>query len=61
MIFVCHVTMQDQVIRGCMTLWHCDGGDMFLVGAKEDSRCYRFNPPSLLITKGHGLKAHSIY
>ena len=53
--------MQDQVIRGCMTLWHCDGGDMFLVGAKEDSRCYRFNPPSLLITKGHGLKAHSIY
>ena len=44
---------------------HCGSGDiMFLVAEEENSRCSRFtppllfNPPLLLISKGHGLKAH---
>ena len=46
---------------------HCGSGDiMFLVAEEEISRCSRFNqpllfnPPLLLISKGHGLKAHGI-
>ena len=42
---------------------HCGSGDiMFLVTEKENSRCLSsgFNPPLLFISKGHGLKAHSI-
>ena len=45
---------------------HCGSGDMFLVAEEENSRCSRFNlpllfnPPLLFISKGHGLKAHSI-
>ena len=32
---------------------------MFLVVEEEDSRCSRFNPPLLFISKVHDLKAHS--
>ena len=40
---------------------HCGSGDiMFLVAEEENSRCSRFNPPLLFISKGHGLKAHGI-
>ena len=45
---------------------HCGSGDMFLVAEEENSRCSRFNPPLLFnlpllfISKGQGLKAHSI-
>ena len=45
---------------------HCGSGDMFLVAEEENSRCFRFNPPLLFnppilfISKGHGLKAHSV-
>ena len=40
---------------------HCGSGDiMFLVAEEENSRCCRFNPPLLFISKGHGLKAHGI-
>ena len=39
---------------------HCDGGDMFLVAKKEDSKCSRFNLPLLFISEGHGMKAHGI-
>ena len=39
---------------------HCDSGDMFLVAEEENSRCSRFNPPLLFISKGHELKAHGI-
>ena len=40
----------------------CGSGDMMrLVAEEEDSRCCRFNPPLLFISKGHGLKAHGIY
>ena len=39
---------------------HCGSEDMFLVAEKKDSRCSRFNPPLLFISKGHGLKAHAI-
>ena len=39
---------------------HCCSGDLFLVVEEEDSRCSRFNSPSLFISKEHGLKAHCI-
>ena len=40
---------------------HCGSGDMFSVAEEENSRCPpRFNPPLLFISKGNGLKAHSI-
>ena len=46
---------------------HCGSGDiMFLVAEKENSRCSRFspsllfNPPLLVISKGHRLKANGI-
>ena len=40
---------------------HCASGDiMFLVAEEENSRCSRFNAPSLFISKGYGLKAHDI-
>ena len=41
---------------------YCGSGDiMFLVTEKENSRSLSgFNPPLLFISKGHGLKAHSI-
>ena len=40
---------------------YCSSGDrMFLVVEGENSRCYRFNPPLLFISRGHGLKAHGI-
>ena len=46
---------------------HCGSGDiMFLVAEEENSRCSRFNPPSLFnppllfIFKGHGLKAYGM-
>ena len=45
---------------------HCGSRDMFLVAEEENSRCSRFNPPLLFnlsllfISKGYGLKAHSI-
>ena len=32
----------------------------FLVAEDENSRCCRFNPPLLFISKRHGLKAHDI-
>ena len=32
----------------------------FLVAEKEDSRCCRFNPPKLFISKEHGMKVHGI-
>ena len=36
---------------------HCGSGDiMFLVAEEENSRCSRFNPPLMFISKGHGLK-----
>ena len=39
----------------------CDSGNkMFLVAEEKNSRCSRFNPPLLFISKGHGLKAHGI-
>ena len=46
----------------CQIWWHghCSSGDMFLVVEEENSRCYRFNPPLLFISRGHGLKAHGI-
>ena len=37
---------------------HCGNGDiLFLVAKEENSRCSRFNPPLLFISKGHGLKS----
>ena len=39
---------------------HCCNGDLFLVAEEEDSRCSRFSPPSLFISKEYGLKAHYI-
>ena len=40
---------------------HCGSGDiMFLVDEEENSRCSRFNPRLLFISKGHELKAHDI-
>ena len=40
---------------------HCGSGDIiFLIAEEEDSRCSRFNPPLLFISKGNGLKAHGI-
>ena len=46
---------------------HCGSGDItFLLAEEESSRCSRynlpllFNPPLLFISKGHGLKAHSV-
>ena len=39
----------------------CGSGDiMSLVAEEEDSRCSRFNPPLLFISKGNGLKAHGL-
>ena len=38
----------------------CGSGDMFLVAKEENSRCSRFNPPLLFISKGHGLKVRGI-
>ena len=39
----------------------CGSGDiMFLVAEEEDSRCCCFSPKLLFISKGHGLRAHSI-
>ena len=33
---------------------HCGSGDiMFLAAEEENSRCSRFNPPLLFISKGH--------
>ena len=44
---------------------HCGSGAiMFLVAEEQNSKCSRFNlpllfnPPLLLISKGHGLKTH---
>ena len=39
---------------------HCGSKDMFLATEEEDSRCSRFSTPLPLISKGHGLKLHSI-
>ena len=40
---------------------YCGSGDiMFLVAKEENSSWSRFNPPSLFVSKGHGLKAHGI-
>ena len=39
----------------------CDSGDIeFSVAEEEDSRCSRFNPPLLFISKGHDLNAGSL-
>ena len=39
----------------------CGSGDiMLLVAEEENSRCFRFNPPLLFISEGHGLVAHGI-
>ena len=39
----------------------CGSGDIrLLVAEEEDSKCSRFNPPLLFISKGHVLKAYSI-
>ena len=39
---------------------HCGCGDILLsVAEKEDSRCSLLNLPSLFISKGYGLKAHT--
>ena len=39
----------------------CGSGDiMFLVAEEEDSRYCCFSPKLLFISKGHGLRAHSI-
>ena len=39
----------------------CDSGDIeFSVAEEEDSRCCRFNPPLLFISKGHDLNADSL-
>ena len=35
-------------------------GMMFLVVEEENSRCSRFNPPLLFISKGYRLKGHGI-
>ena len=41
---------------------HCGSGNiMFLVDEEENSRCSRFNPRLLFISKGHELKAQDIY
>ena len=41
--------------------WHCGSGDiMFLIVPEQDCTCSSSNPPLLFISKGHGLKAHSI-
>ena len=34
---------------------------MFLVAEEEASRFCHFNPPLLIISKGHGLKTHTVY
>ena len=40
---------------------HCGSGNvMVLVSEEENSRCSRFNPSLLFISKGHGL-FHSAY
>ena len=39
---------------------YCGSGDMFLFAEEENSRCSRFNPPLLFISKGYELKAHDI-
>ena len=40
---------------------HCGSGDIMLLLAEgKNSRCSRFNPPLLFISKGHGLKVHDI-
>ena len=33
---------------------------MFLFVEEEDPRYFRFNPPLLFLSKGHGLKVHDI-
>ena len=33
---------------------------MFLVAEEETSKCFRFNPPLLFVSKGHELKARGI-
>ena len=38
----------------------CVSGVMFSVAKEEDSRCPRFNPTLLFVSKGRGLKAHCI-
>ena len=35
--------------------------EMFLVPEVKDSRCSRFNPPLLFISKRHGLKLDGIF
>ena len=37
-----------------------DHRHMFLVVGEEHSRCSRFNPPLLFISKRHDLKEHGI-
>ena len=40
---------------------HCAIGNIiFLAVEKEDFRCYHLNPPLLIISKEHDLKAHCI-
>ena len=40
---------------------HCDGGEMFLVTEKEDSRCSGFNPPLLFIYIKDMARKHTKY
>ena len=49
---VCHYPVKFVGHSHC-----CSGDTTFLVAEEENSRCSRFNLPSLFISKGHGLKA----
>ena len=39
---------------------HCGSGVMFLMAEMLDSTCSSLNPPSLFISKEHGLKARDM-
>ena len=36
----------------------CSSGYMILTAKEENSRCSRFNPPLLFVSKGHELKTY---